>query len=44
MVEKPIVDTEPRVQRLYYGSHWETGVRSQDLADAGFCAFHRILR
>jgi len=37
MVEKPIQDTEPRVQQLLYGSYWETNMWSQDLAGVGLC-------
>jgi hypothetical protein len=36
MIQRPIEDTEPRVQQLFYGLYRETGIGSQDLAGAGF--------
>ncbi len=39
MVEKPMEDTEPRVQRLFHGSYRETGMGPQGLAGAGLSVY-----
>jgi hypothetical protein len=36
MIQRPLEDTEPRVQQLFQGPYQETGMGSQDLAGAGF--------
>lgn len=35
--KKPKEDTEPRVQRLFFGSYSERNMGLQNLASAGFC-------
>jgi len=37
MAQRPIADTEPRVQQLSDGLYRETGIGLQGLASAGLC-------
>ena len=39
MAQRPLEDTEPRVQRLFQGPYRETGMGPQGLASAGLCVF-----
>mgnify|MGYP001558945266 CR=1 FL=1 len=41
MAQRPIPDTEPRVQRLRNGPYRETGMGPQGLASAGLCVLSK---
>jgi len=40
MAQKPIADTEPRVQQLSDGLYRETGIGPQGLAGTGLCGLN----